>query len=211
MTTTMSADAIHIEVASGAGTDATFPAHRWVGPLTAADEGALAHAVGPVLDVGCGPGRHVVALAGRGVLTLGIDITPAAIALARHAGAPVLERSIFDRVPGAGRWATALLLDGNVGIGGDPALLLTRVAALLRPGGAVLVELEPPGAGHGAQLVRLTIDDDAGPWFRWTAVAVDEIDGVACAAGFAVGETWSADGRWFARLRRGPTAWLRTR
>jgi len=200
----MSADAIRVDVAGpvhGAGIGAAFPAHRWVGPLTVADEAVLAHAVGPVLDVGCGPGRHVVALAGRGVLTLGIDITPAAIALARHAGAPVLERSIFDRVPGAGRWATALLLDGNLGIGGDPALLLTRVAALLRPGGSVLVELEAPGARRGPQLVRLTIDDDAGPWFRWTAVAMDDIEIVADASGFTVGDTWSVGGRWFARCR----------
>ena len=35
--------------------------------------------------------------------------------------------------------ATALLLDGNIGIGGDPGALLRRVADLLTPGGAVLV------------------------------------------------------------------------
>ena len=31
---------------------------------------------------------------------------------------------VFGSVPGAGRYRTALVLDGNVGIGGSPALLL---------------------------------------------------------------------------------------
>ena len=64
--------------------------------------------------------------------------------LARDKGAPVLERSVFDRIPGVGRWATALLLDGNLGIGADPIALLARVFTLLRPGGEVLVETLRP-------------------------------------------------------------------
>ena len=36
-------------------------------------------------------------------------------------GATVLQRDIFGPLPGEGRWGTALLFDGNVGIGGDPA------------------------------------------------------------------------------------------
>ena len=92
--------------------------HRWFEPLTHEDDAVLARAAGPVLDVGCGPGRHVLALAERGIVALGIDITPAALDLARSRGAPVLARSVFERVPGTGRWSSALLLDGNLGIDG---------------------------------------------------------------------------------------------
>jgi len=136
------------------------------------------------------------------VLALGIDITPAALDLARRRGAPVLARSVFERVPCAGRWASALLLDGNVGIGGNPAALLERVAALLAPDGVVLVELEPPGAAPGANFVRFDIGGAGGPWFAWTAVGADELTAPASAAGLRVEEVWDVGDRLFGTLRR---------
>jgi SAM-dependent methyltransferase len=178
------------------------PAHRWLASPSPADRRLLTRVVGPVLDVGCGPARHVVALAQSGIITLGIDVSPAAIALARRRGAPVLERSIFERVPGAGRWGTALLLDGNIGIGADPALLVRRVASLLRPHGRLLVEVEAPGTARHTDTVRLEIDGHAGPWFSWAHVAADELDTVARRVGLRVSEQWCDDGRWFARLDR---------
>jgi SAM-dependent methyltransferase len=180
----------------------TMAADAWAGALTASDERVLARAEAPVLDVGCGPGRHVLALAERGAISLGIDVTPAVVAVARLRGAPVLERSVFDRIPGSGRWASALLLDGNVGIGGDPVTLLARVAELLRPGGRVLVELESSGARDAVELVRLRLDGQTGPWFPWATVGVDGIEPVAESAGLAATEVWEDDGRCFARLGR---------
>jgi SAM-dependent methyltransferase len=176
--------------------------HRWLGPLTPEDDVVLARAVPPVLDVGCGPGRHVLALAERGVVALGIDITPAAIELALRRGAPVLARSVFDRVPGAGRWASALLLDGNLGIGGEPSSLLERVASLLGPGGTVLVEVDPPGTPTRAEIARCDIGSVEGPWFAWTSVAADEVSAPAAAAGLLVEDIWPTGDRWFGALRR---------
>jgi SAM-dependent methyltransferase len=164
---------------------------RWLGPTTAVDERVLDRAEGPVLDVGCGPGRHVGSLARRGVLAVGVDVLPHAIRLARRRGALVLERSIFDHLPGAGEWGSALLLDGNIGIGGRPVPLLARVAALLRPRGAVIVELEPPGGG-----VRVV------DWFDWARVAVDAVEELADDAGLTVEERWRDGERWFGMLRR---------
>lgn len=178
-------------------------AHRWLEPLTVEDEDVLARAEPPVLDVGCGPGRHVVALAERGMVALGIDITPAALEMARRRGASVLARSVFERIPGAGRWASALLLDGNVGIGGDPVTLFTRVATLLDPAGTLLVELEPPGKPRGPGVVRLDIHGVEGPWFAWTAVGPDDLPSYAAAANLRVDDVWSDGGRWFGSLSRG--------
>ena len=172
----------------------------WLQRASDADAGVLDRAVGPVLDVGCGPGRHVVALAERGVTVLGLDVTPSVLGAARARGAPVLERSVFDRVPGAGRWGSALLLDGNLGIGGDPVFLLGRIARLLRPGGSVLVELAAPGTRAPTRTVFLDLDGRPGPWFRWAHVAADELAALARTAAMTIGDRWTGDHRWFAEL-----------
>ena len=178
-----------------------LPVERWLAPASAADERLLDRTEGPVLDVGCGPGRHVHALVRRGVLALGVDVSPSAVRIARARGAAAMEGSIFDRVPGAGLWRSALLLDGNVGIGGRPGALLARVGALLAPGGCALVELGPPGGGLRTTRVRLERGAAVGGWFAWATVAADAVDAPAHDAGFHVDDRWCDDGRWFARLR----------
>ena len=176
------------------------PATRWFGSASPAEHRALADVAGPVLDIGCGPGRHVLALAERGVPSLGIDITAPALRHARAKGVAVLERCVFDRVPAAGRWRSALLLDGNLCIGGDPMQLLRRVRELLAPAGGVLVETEP-AATRAPDRIRFEVDAFAGPWFAWTAVAAADLGGIATAAGFHVARTWTDDGRCFGWLR----------
>jgi len=179
-------------------------APQWVRSVGAAEQALLGRAVSPVLDVGCGPGRHVVELHRLGLATLGIDISLPALALARRRGALVLHRSIFDEVPAPRRWATALLLDGNVGIGGCPRTLLARVARILRPDGRVLVETRPPGAHRLVERVRIEVDGLAGPWFEFGQVGIDDVASVAAEAGLVVVDRWTSEGRWFAELRRAP-------
>jgi len=178
------------------------PCHRWVSDVTAADLSVVERARGPALDVGCGPGRHVVALAERGISAMGIDVTPAAIQHARRRGAPVLERSVFERIPRAGQWASALVLDGNIGIGGDPVALLHRVAALVRADGVVLVELDAPGTARQSRTVRFDFGVDPGPWFALASVGVDTLDALARDAALRADEAWSVGGRFFASLSK---------
>jgi SAM-dependent methyltransferase len=183
------------------GSARPLPLETWLGAAGAVDERVLARARGPVLDVGCGPGRHVHALARRGILAVGVDISPIAVALARRRGATVLEASIFDRLPGAGAWCTALVLDGNIGIGGRPDALLRRLAELLVAGGIVLVELDGPGVAAQRSHVRLEDGVTASEWFVWARVGADAIAAPARAAGLRVAATWHDDGRWFAALQ----------
>ena len=175
---------------------------RWLGPVTDVDERALARINGPVLDVGCGPGRHVRALAHRGVLAVGVDVSAAAVSLARSRGTLALRASVFDHIPGAGSWRSALLLDGNIGIGGCPTLLLRRIGSLLAPAGEVLTELAAPGTGVAIEIVRLEHGATRSDWFRWAAVGIDAIQGPAAQAGFEVTDRWSEDARHFGLLRR---------
>jgi SAM-dependent methyltransferase len=171
-----------------------------MGTPDAAEETVLERAVGPVLDIGCGVGRHVVALRARGVRAVGVEISSVAVAIARERGAEVIEASAFEH-PTTSEWRSILLLDGNIGIGGDAVRLLRRCDRLLAPGGAVLVELEPPATAPRAQRVRLEGARAASDWIPWHFVDFQEIDRLASAAGFAVAERWQADGRWFAHLR----------
>jgi hypothetical protein len=131
-------------------------------------------------------------------MAVGVDTAPAAVELARARGAPVLERSIFDRFPAPGRWGSAILLDGNVGIGGDPVALLHRIAALLRPGGRVLLELDPPGRGSRSFRARLDDGFECSAWFPWARLGADHVGVVAAAASLVLEQVWDTGGRWFA-------------
>jgi SAM-dependent methyltransferase len=179
----------------------------WAGDwrrLRPGDVSLIDRCSGPTLDVGSGPGRLTVALAERGVPTLGIDVAPHAVRIARSAGSLTLLRDVFSRVPGTGRWMIVLLADGSIGIGGDPAALLQRVAELLAPFGQALVEVQPPGRELRLERVRLRLGhgQQAGDWFPWAHVGVDQLAGIAAEAGLSPAESWSAGGRWFASLRQ---------
>jgi SAM-dependent methyltransferase len=177
-----------------------FEPARWHAPVSAREGRFLAGLSGPVLDVGCGPGRVLHELARRRVAVLGVDPSPAAAALARRRGGAVLQRSVFDALPGTGRWETVLLLDGNIGIGGDPVRLLRRSAALIRPAGVVVVEVEPPGAGWRTCRARLEGEGEAGPWFAWAVVGGDAIGDLASAASLEVRRITRVEDRWIVAL-----------
>lgn len=176
---------------------------RWCSRPDDADASVLARVQGTALDVGCGPGRLTVALAARGHAVLGIDVTPDAVSLTRAAGGTALHRSVFTHIPGEGRWDTALLIDGNVGIGGDPVALLCRVSQLLAPTGLVLVEVEPPTTIEHVGPARIRYADGVvTSWFPWARVPVGRIGVIAATAGFVTRECWCVDGRWFTALEQ---------
>ena len=184
------------------GAPVALPLSRWLAPADAADRAALASAAPSVLDVGCGPGRLLAALAAQGCAATGIDVSPVAVRLARRRGGHARRANVFSPCVAAGAWASVLLFDGNVGIGGDPERLLARVAELLLPAGEAIVEVDPPGHGAGVVGVRLEGAGTVGPWFDWARVDAVEIATIAGLVGLRVAGGVERDGRWFARLRR---------
>ncbi|MEV6678596.1 methyltransferase domain-containing protein [Streptomyces erythrochromogenes] len=175
---------------------------RWCGRADACDMGVVRRCEGTVLDIGCGPGRVVKALAERGHHALGIDISLPAVRAAVSRGGSALCRSIFDPLPDEGRWQTALLLDGNIGIGGDPSVLLRRIRALVREGGQLIVEV-PLGGTDRRHLARL--HEGHRPVqgsFPWATVGADALTRHAADTGWAAKERWtSRRGRHFVSLQ----------
>ncbi|MFD3624488.1 MULTISPECIES: methyltransferase domain-containing protein [Streptomyces] len=177
---------------------------RWCAEADAADLDVLRRCEGPVLDVGCGPGRLVAALGTQGRRALGIDVSEAAVAHTVRRGGQALLRSVFDPLPGTGRWGTALLADGNVGIGGDPGVLLDRLTRLLRPGGLLIAETAPGPDVDERALVQITgLHGTPGTAFPWARVGTPALLRHARAAGWRADDRWSAGGRTFVALRAG--------
>ncbi|MCB5907495.1 methyltransferase domain-containing protein [Streptomyces pinistramenti] len=175
---------------------------RWCADPDRADLSALHRCQGSVLDIGCGPGRLVAALAARGRRALGIDVSEAAVAHALRLGGTALLRSVFESLPGEGRWGTALLIDGNLGIGGDPVALLTRIAGLLAPDGLLIVETAPIDVD---ERVNVHVDDGRGApgrAFPWARLGAPALLRYAHRLGWRPTAQWAVDGRPFVALRR---------
>jgi SAM-dependent methyltransferase len=181
-----------------------LPTHHWLAGAGEADRVVLAHCQGPTLDIGCGPGRMAEALALAGHAVLALDVVPEAVRQARLRGVPALLRSVFDALPGEGRWETALLADGNIGIGGDPVALLERVRELLAPGGRVVVDVAPWGRGVVTRHVRLETVHGRSGLFPWTTVGADAISAVAHAAGLGHATGYRYADRWWAVVEARP-------
>ncbi len=100
-----------------------------------------------VLDVGCGPGRHALALAKRGISCLGVDASPEFIALARDAAALEGLDATFDvgdvrDLAYEGEFeAVICLCQGGFGLlgGRDDAEVFARIAGAVRRGGGLAV------------------------------------------------------------------------
>ncbi len=173
-----------------------LPVGDWTEPADDHDRAMLAQCEGSTLDIGCGPGRLSAALAEAGHDVLGIDVVHEAVGQTRRRGVAALRRDVFDALPDEGRWHSALLADGNVGIGGDPEALLKRVRQLLDPSGRVVVEVAGPGVAHTAHWAWLECAGTHSRPFRWSVIGIDDIGAVAAAVGFAVASTHQHGQRW---------------
>ncbi len=179
-----------------------LPVAHWTRHADDADRAVLSHCDGATLDIGCGPGRMSAHLAELGRCVLGIDVVPEAVAQTRARGVTALMRDVYAPIPGEGRWETALLADGNIGIGGDPVRLLRRVHELLAPSGRAVIDLAPYGSGMRTSTVLLRTELKASRPFAWTVVGAEAVGAVAANSGFTVRDTHEYAGRWFAVLGR---------
>lgn len=130
------------------------PENRAFVEATVEQLAAVVEAPGPIADIGCGPGAHSRALAGRGYEVTGLDAAPKMIEAARQRAAsdgptstPTFQvADAAERLPfadGSQGGILSILLVQHLD---DPAAFVGEVARCLRPGGHVL--LRGPARGQ---------------------------------------------------------------
>ncbi len=178
-----------------------FDVRSWCEEASALESSLLLSLKGPVLDVGCGPGRLLVAAQRMGLTALGIDTSAEAVRRARGRGVRALEQSIFAPVPQPGHWQSLILLDGNIGIGGSITSLLRRCRQLIAPQGTLLVEVE---ADENLDTVySAVLEDSTGNQsepFRWARTGIGGLQSRAGRSGWTVTSIQHLQGRVFCHL-----------
>ena len=178
-----------------------LPMRRWAGLADASDEAVLAHCRGPVLDVGCGPGRMSGAPGGaRRARCSASTSSPRRSPRPGRAGPARCTVTCSTRCP-----VTAP----------GPACCsptATSASAATRSGCcAGCVVCSPPTAGSSstshcpapgtrAHMLELECGGRRSAPFPWTVAGHRVPPGVAAAAGLRVDAVHDHDGRWFAVL-----------
>ncbi len=176
-----------------------------------------------ILDVGCGPGRHSIALAERGYAVTGIDVAPRFIELARaEAERRGVNVAFFEcdarAMPFGDEFDAAITIcQGGFGLmGDDDALILKRMRDAVKPGGTVVATafsaFVEAGAmredaefdvDRGVVYERMTVRDEHGTehgFDAWTSVYTPrELRLLALGRGLVPEAVWSVSPGDFAR------------
>ena len=104
-----------------------------------------------VLDLGCGEGWLVRALAGHGIAGTGVDAVDALVAQAQQAGGGSFAVASYEAIADGALAVRADVVVANFSLLGDAAVerLLRRVPSLLEPGGSFIVQTLHPVAACG--------------------------------------------------------------
>jgi SAM-dependent methyltransferase len=106
---------------------------------------------GLVVDVGCGPGRYLEALAARGANAVGLDLSPGMVdQAARHGPVVVADAARLPLPPGSAAVVVAAHMLYHLP---DLAAAGAELARVVRPTGRLVAVLNGPG--HLAELRRL--------------------------------------------------------
>ncbi|MEE3853095.1 methionine biosynthesis protein MetW [Gordonia sp. LSe1-13] len=203
----------HTVLRSADGELRRWPVNRWCGveDVDAVEAESVDHEFdtriadrcrGATIDLGCGPGRLVDVLVARRMIALGVDSSTVAVSMARRRGITVLLRDIHGPLPGEGRWTTALLIDGNVGIGGAPERVLARAAELVHRGGTIVVEIDPAVEHVEYETVRVEGDEYASSWFPWARIGLLGAENLSGCCGLRIAGTWEHGGRQIVEMSR---------
>ncbi len=166
---------------------------------------SISPASGPILDVGCGCGRHLVYLAASGYDVYGIDLSEVAIAkahenLRKFDLSAVLQKGPMWEIPFDGVQFTAALSINvlNHGMPDEVAASVSAIAQRLVPGGLFLLTLltTKDYRASGEQVELRTFICDKGPEKGVLHTVFDERSAAALLEGpFAIDSTEVASGK----------------
>lgn len=189
------------EVCSGAPSLA-LDLERWSADADPVDLLVVSRCEPPVVDLGCGPGRMLVALNQSGRPALGIDMSAVAVEASRVRGGLALCRRVSEPLPAEGRWGTVLLIDSNVGMGGDLDALLRRCCELIGAGGLVICEVDQAPDRHEVEQVVLSGAGQTSTPLPWGRIGARTLARYGARLDLLVVEEWTAGDRVFVSLRR---------
>ncbi len=124
----------------------------------------LVNVQGPVLDLGCGAGRHAIHLQERGVDVTGIDVSPGAVEVCRRRGLRDVRLHDLRMPPDDKSWQTVLMLCGNFGLAGGWDETRDLLARLHLVCGTDAILVADAADGPLVRL-RLRFGDVATPWW----------------------------------------------
>lgn len=134
---------------------------------------AVEQAHGRVLDIGCGAGRHALALARAGHQVVGLEPSADAVAVARRRGVDAQLGSLSDPPRNLSTFDTFLLLGANLALLTTyprPDLALARLAGFANPGAQILgSDIRLPAGTQATSRIRVRASHrgEHTAWSRW--------------------------------------------
>jgi ubiquinone/menaquinone biosynthesis C-methylase UbiE len=176
---------------------------------------AMSLARDPVLDIGCGAGRHSLCLQSEDRAVVSMDISPLMIRVASERGvkAPILAAA--PRIPFKNEsFATIMLMFNGFGICGgyeETVAFLKELERVVRSGGNILASSRHPtltknevhlkyhelnrkrGRPVGLVTIRLEYGDEAGDWFKLLLASPEEMRELCQRAGLRLSDIIGPD------------------
>jgi hypothetical protein len=101
----------------------------------------------PVLDLGCGAGRHALFLQEQGMHVVGLDNSPGAVKVCERRGLKDVRLADLREPPDDEAWGTVLLMCGNFGLAGgwdETREFLARLHGTCSPGASIVADSVDP-------------------------------------------------------------------
>jgi SAM-dependent methyltransferase len=184
----------------------------------------LEHAFGRVLDIGCGAGRHAIALQNAGLDVTGIDVSQGAVEVCRARGLKrVRETELVTFAKHGEQFDTLVMLGHNLGLLESEARSRSVLGALrsLAAPGAVLVGSnqdpwqttepahlaynrlnETKGRLPGQWRLRIRRHECTTPWFEYLYLSIGDLTRRFEAAGWELIATYPDDPDYTVVMRR---------